>query len=458
MTFRRMAVVVLVSITLWVCGPTRAEETLSIWWERSGLKAQDDALAGAIQRFESRYRVKVALTLLATQEVVPRLVDALAAGRPPDIGFGNLLDLQSTARWAHDGKLEDISSVIDPIRNRFDPAALATVFLYDGVRQNRAYYAFPLQQQTMRIQYWKDMLTDAGLKESDIPLSWDGYWDFWCSTVQQAYRKKAGSRVYGVGLPMGVDSSASTWGFLTFLDATNVRLVDDVGRLLIDEPAVRAGLVKAMTRYTRPYLDGCVPPSSTSWQDADNDVTFQNRTTVLAPTTSLSMVVTSLDDMSNPLRSAAQRAAASESLDAAIATAAFPRKPDGRAMVYRTSVKTGVIFNQANNKRDARRFVAFLLEDAQLTPYVEGGLGRGFPVMRAAQQRPFWKADPARLAVYQQYMRGTVPFEFTRNYRFTTLNHENVWAKAMHRIVTDKVPVEQAVDEMVARIKAVAGP
>ncbi|KAB7604286.1 carbohydrate ABC transporter substrate-binding protein, partial [Verminephrobacter sp. Larva24] len=46
-------------------------------------------------------------------------------------------------------------------------------------------------------------------------------------------------------------------------------------------------------------------------------------------------------------------------------------------------------------------------------------------------------------------------FEFTKNYRFTVLNNENVWAKAVNRIVTDKLPVGQAVDEMIARIKTV---
>ena len=48
-------------------------------------------------------------------------------------------------------------------------------------------------------------------------------------------------------------------------------------------------------------------------------------------------------------------------------------------------------------------------------------------------------------------------FEFTKNYKFTILNNENVWAKAMNRVVNDKIPVDQAVDEVIARIKAVAG-
>ena len=60
------------------------------------------------------------------------------------------------------------------------------------------------------------------------------------------------------------------------------------------------------------------------------------------------------------------------------------------------------------------------------------------------------------MAVYNQFMAGTTPFEFTKNYKFTVLNNENVWAKAMNRILSEKVPVDKATDEMIARIKAVA--
>ena len=116
-----------------------------------------------------------------------------------------------------------------------------------------------------------------------------------------------------------------------------------------------------------------------------------------------------------------------------------------------------MIFQASKNKKRAKEFLTFLLQDENLTPYVEGALGRWFPVTKAGALRPFWKADPHRLAVFKQFEAGTVPFESTKNYRFTILNNENVWAKAVNRVVNDKVSPEQAVDEMIARIKAVAG-
>ena len=71
--------------------------------------------------------------------------------------------------------------------------------------------------------------------------------------------------------------------------------------------------------------------------------------------------------------------------------------------------------------------------------------------------RPFWTADRHRKSVHDQYESGTVTFEFTKNWKFTILNNENVWAKAMNRVVNEKVPVDKAVDELIARIKAVVG-
>ena len=126
-------------------------------------------------------------------------------------------------------------------------------------------------------------------------------------------------------------------------------------------------------------------------------------------------------------------------------------------MVYRAAVKVGVIFADSKNKAKAKEFVQFMLQEENLTPYVEGALGRWFPVTKKAQDSEVLAGRPPQKAVHDQFKAGTVTFEFTKNYKFTILNNENVWAKAMNRVVSEKVPVEKAVDEMIARIKQVAG-
>lgn len=445
------------SAGLLAAGPAFSQEKLTVWWVKGFYKAEDDALFEAIKKFEAKNKgIKIELSQYPIQDMIPKTVAALDSGAPPDIAYADVYDFQVTAKWAFDGKLEDITSVIDPLRSKFEPRALSTTFLYNDQTKSRAYYAFPIKQQTMHIQYWKDMLADAGFKESDIPKTWKEYWDFWCTKVQPAHRQKSGQRSFGIGNPMGVDSSDSFFSFLTFMDAYGVQLVNDSGKLLVDDPSVREKLIQAMTDYTAIYAKGCTPPSSTSWKDPDNNVAFHNKTTVLTHNATISIAAKWLDDSNNATLTEAQRATAKQNYTEKIATAGFPSRPDGKPMTYRAAVKTGVIFKDAKNKPAAKKFLAFLLDESNLTPYVEGSLGRWFPVQLKAQQSPFWKADPHRTAVYNQFMAGTTPFEFTKNYKFTVLNNENVWAKAMNRVLNEKVPVDKAVDEMIARIKAVA--
>ncbi len=438
-------------------GPVAAQEKLTVWWVKGFYKSEDDALYAAIANYEKKTGVKVDLSQYAVQDMIPKTVAALDAGTPPDVAYADVYDFQVLGKWAYDGKLEDISDVINPIKDRFAPNTIETTYLYNDKAKKKAYYGFPTKQQTMHIEYWIDMLEKAGFKESDIPKDWTGYWSFWCDKVQPAYRKATATRNFGIGQPMGVDSSDSFYSFLTFADAYNVKLVDDDGKLQVDDPKVRQGLIGALTDYTAPYTKGCTPPSSTSWKDPDNNVAFHNKTTVMTHNATISIAAKWLDDANNETLTAEQREAGKKAYYELIRTAGFPNKPDGSKMVYRTAVKAGTVFADSKNKARAKEFVSFLLQEENLAPYVEGALGRWFPVTKAGQARPFWQADRHRKSVFDQYAAGTVMFEFTRNYKFTVLNNENVWAKAMNRVVSEKVPVDKAVDEMIARIKAVAG-
>ena len=438
-------------------GVASAQEKLTVWWVKGFYKAEDDALFAAIKKYETKYKnVKIELSQYPIQDMIPKTVAALDAGIPPDLAYSDTYDFQTTASWAYDGKLEDISSVINPLRAKFAPNTVETTFLFNNKLQTRSYYAFPIKQQTMHIQYWADMLADAGFKEADIPTTWKEYWSFWCDKVQPAHRQKTGQRSFGIGQPMGVDSTDSFFSFLTFMDAYNIKLVNDSGKLLVDDPDVRKGLIAAVTDYTAVYGKGCTPPSSTSWKDPDNNVAFHNKTTVMTHNATISIAAKWLDDMNNSALTDAQRATAKKNYTELVKTAGFPNKPDGSKMTYRAAIKTGVIFKDSKNKARAKEFLTFILQEENLTPYVEGSLGRWFPVTKTGQQSKFWKEDVHRKAVYDQFMAGTSTFEFTKNFRFTQLNNENVWAKAMNRVLNEKVPVDKAVDEMIDRIKTVA--
>ena len=457
MKFKTILTSAMIAAGLIASGQASAQEKLTVWWVKGFYKAEDDALFEAIKKYEAKTPgVKIDLSQYPVQDMIPKTVAALDSGSPPDVAYADVYDFQVAGKWAFDGKLEDLSSVIDPIRSKFAPNTAETAFLYNDVDKKRAYYAFPMKQQTMHIQYWSDMLTEAGFKESDIPTSWKEYWSFWCDKVQPAHRQKTGNRTFGIGQPMGVDSSDSYYSFLTFMDAYNVKLVSDSGKLLVDDPAVRTGLISALSDYTNIYVKGCTPPSSTNWKDPDNNVAFHNKTTVLTHNATISIAAKWLDDSKNETLTPEQRANAGKNYNELIRTAGFPNKPDGSQFKYRAAVKVGVVFKDAKNIKRAKEFAAFMMAEENLGPYVDGSLGRWYPVMKSGQASPFWKSDKHRLAVHNQFQAGTVNFELTKNYKFTILNNENVWAKAMNRVASEKWPVDKAVDEMIARIKVVA--
>jgi len=222
-----------------------AQDKLTVWWVKGFYKSEDDALYEAIRKFEQNSGVKVELSQYAVQDMIPKTVAALDAGTPPDVAYADVYDFQVASKWAYEGKLEDLSDIINPIKVRFAPNTVETTLLYNDKAKKRAYYAYPLKQQTMHIQYWVDLLEQAGFKEGDVPKQWKDYWAFWCEKVQPGLRRAAGSRSFGIGQPLGVDSSDSFYSFLTFMDAYDVKLVDDEGKLLVDGPKVKQGLIGA---------------------------------------------------------------------------------------------------------------------------------------------------------------------------------------------------------------------
>jgi multiple sugar transport system substrate-binding protein len=455
---RALALAASVAVSLFTAAaPAAAQEKITVWWSKGFYKSEDDALLAAVKKFEAKTNIKVDLSQYAIQDMIPKTVAALDSSAPPDVAYADTYDVQASGKWAFEGKLEDLTDILEPMKAAFAPNTLETAYLFNGQTKKKAYYGFPMKQQSMHVQIWSDMLAQAGYKISDIPTEWAAYWSFWCDKVQPAYRKASGSRAYGIGQPMGVESTDSLQSFYTFMDAYNVKLVDDDGKLTVDDPKVRQGLIGALKDYTDPYLKGCTPPSSTTWKDPDNNVAFHNRTTVMTHNFTISIAGKWFEDSQNQALTPEQRAAGKKAYEETIVTASFPNKPDGSPLKYRSDVKTGMIFAASRNKAGAKQFVKFMLQEENLGPYVEGALGRWFPVTLAGQQSPFWQADHHRKAVYTQFIGGTLPFDFVKNYKFTILNNENVWAKAMNRVVSEKVPVDRAVDELIARIKEVAG-
>ena len=141
------------------------------------------------------------------------------------------------------------------------------------------------------VHVWNSLLERAGFTLADIPKEWEAFWSFWCDQVQPAVRKALGrDDIWGVGLPMSAAATADTEDELPqFQLAYGTPWLDRDRRLQVDDPAVRAGIIKAMNAYTAIWRKGCTPPDSVNWTNIGNNKAFLAQTVVMTANTTLSI-------------------------------------------------------------------------------------------------------------------------------------------------------------------------
>lgn len=423
--------------------PDAAADTLRIFWNQGFYPEEDLALQEFIAFWEAESGIEVELSLYSSDDILNQATVALENGNPPDILFAHRADYTLQPRWAWEGKLVDVSEVLEPYEDEYTAAALAAAYLYNDVEGDRSYYGVPIEQQTIHIHYWRHLLADAGVDETQIPQDWQGFWEYW-RQAQDTTRKLGKTDLYGLGLTLSVQGSDTYYFFEQVMDAYDVELFDTAGDFQGEDPAVRSQLIEVMTWTTDFYTNEFVPQDAVTWLDSDNNVQFLNQTVLMTPNPTLSIPASQRED--NKL------------YREQIVTLPFPSEPDGEPMTYLASIKQALIFSEANNPEAAKDFLRYLIEPQRLNAYVKGALGRWFPVMDAALSDPFW-ADPAdphiSVAVQQFTQSPTRPFYHAVNPAYAQVQADNVWGQAIGHVVTDGWTPEAAVDEAIGQIQKI---
>jgi multiple sugar transport system substrate-binding protein len=423
-------------------GQSAIAADLVIWWNKSYYQEEDDKFDEIIKSFEAAKGIDVEYSLFTNEDVPVKVLAAISAGEVPDLAFGFLFDLQHTSRWAYEGRLVDVSDVLEPMADRFMPVALDSVNLLNGQTGERSYYAFPTQQQTAHIHVWRSLLEDIGESVDNIPGTWDEFWQYYCDQ-QSALRQSTGNRnFFGVGQPMSSSASDTIFHFMIFANAYGVEWLDGDGNAVLGEH--RQELIDALDSYVMPVRERCNPPGAV---DSDNNVNFLNQVVLMTPNPSMSIPASQYTQ--NP-----------ENYTTNIASIEWPDKPNGEPIVYMTAIKTAVILEGANNVEGAKDFMRFLYEPENFGPYLEGSIGRWFPVMPELVETPFWQddSDPHRRIHRLMYMeRPQNPFPFVYNHRFMQIMTENAIGKAVGRIVLENWSTEDAADELIQRVADAVG-
>jgi multiple sugar transport system substrate-binding protein len=420
---------------------------LLIWWEKGYYAREDEALSEVIAAFEQESGKEVELVLQPQAELPDKLEAALKADRPPDFTFGLWLDTY-IPKWALDDRLVDLTDAVGFFSNLFDPNQLDRAMLLNARTGQRALYGVPVGQIMDHVHVWKSLLERAGFSLDDISKDWDGFRSFWCDQVQPAVRRGSGhDDIWGIGLSMSAGAADTEDQFLQFVAAYDADYVTREGQLVIDDPEIRQRLVKAIDSYTVIYRKGCTPPDSVTWDDAGNNKAFLAQRVVMTPNMTLSIP-------------GALKRERPDDYDDNVATIQWPLGPRGEPFPIMSVPFSAVAFEDGANVEAAKEFVRFLVAEGWLMHYLDFSGEKMLPSIPALLDQPFWldPSDRHHMAAVMQAKTRPLTYQYgpaSGDLRHDQIYNERVWAKAVHRVVTEGITPEQAVDEAILRIKQI---
>jgi multiple sugar transport system substrate-binding protein len=420
---------------------------LVVWWEQGFYPQEDEAVREIIASFKQETGKQVEVAFYPDEELRDNTVAGIAARRPPDFAFGYWLQ-DYIGQWAFDDRLVDLSDAIGHFSDLFDPDVLDWAMWPNGRTGQQALYALPIGLTVNHLHVWKSLLELAGFTLADIPRDWEAFWAFWCDRVQPAVRQATGrDDIYGVGLPMSTKGDDTWTQFHQFIAAYEANYVSRDGRLMIDDAEVRRKLIKAVDSYTAIHGKGCTPPGSVTWANIDNNKQFHAQAVIMTPNQSLS------------IPNALKRERPNDYYEN-VATIEWPLCPQGEPLPIVTDVVSAVVPKDGSNTATAEEFVRFLVAEGWLAHYLDFSAERLLPPMPKLLEQPFWldPSDPHRMAAVMQASSRPLAQEdavAAGNWRYIRIDQDQVWAKAIHRIVTEGISPEQAVDEAIAHIKQI---
>ena len=430
-----------------IAPPGARAADLVVWWEEGQSAEEDEAVREIVAAFEEGAGKRVELVLGVQEEVVADLVAALEAGRrTPDFVF-TVINIQQYDQWAYEGRLVDLTDTVGHFADLFDRDALESLTVLDGTIGRRGLYLLPMGFATHHVHVWKSLLEQAGFTLADIPRDWEAFWAFWCDQVQPAVRETLGrDDVWGIGLPMSLESVDTGNAFWQFVNAYEANYVTRDGRLVIDEPEVRRRLIKTVNSYTAVYRKGCTPPDSITWDGYGNNAQFLAQSIVMTPNQTLSTV------------NALKRERPDDYYNNAV-TIDWPEGAYGQPLAIETFVNRAAVFKDGDNVENAKAFVRFLVGEGWLAHYLDFAGERMLPPMPKLLEAPFWldPSDPHRMRSAMQLLTKPRVLDYYSRFdlRHGTVGQEAVWENAVHRVVTEGLSPEQAVDEAIARIKQI---
>ena len=420
-----------------------AATTATMWWAQGFVQDEDVALKKVVADYEKASGNKIDLSIIPFAPERQKIISALTSGVVPDLFNSNPGEIITQYGWKD--QWVDVTDVVETQKANYHPTALLAAQAYNNVTKQRSFYGVPVTAAVVPIHIWRSLVEKAGYQMSDLPKTWDAFFDFF-KEVQKKLRAQGMRKVYGQGFQVtanGVDPNNLYYAFLIGYGGQNLFTQD--GKAHFDDPAVKEAAIKALSYLTSAYKEGYVPPSAINWNDADDNNAFHAQLMVMDVDGTLSTEV-------------AVKAEHPEQYYREMATQGFPLSNDGKPVTSQVGFGCGLIPKGAQNVAVAKEFLKYWIRPEIVGAYIKTGLGRNLPPMPALVKDPFWQdpKDPHLPGYAKQGMVDpTMPFYYVFNPAIAEIDAEHVWSVAMFDVINNGMAPAQAIDKAFKRAETI---
>jgi multiple sugar transport system substrate-binding protein len=345
--------------------PERNAQLSLLRWKRF-IQTEEDAFMELVANFTKATGVKVSVTNEGLDDVQPKASVAANTGQGPDMFWG----LYSLPHLFPQ-KCVDLTDVADYLGKKYGGWVPSAVTY--GKSGNK-WIGIPVAYNGNVMNYRKSSSEKAGFKE--FPKTTDEF---------LAYAKAMKAQNTPGGMALGHATGDGNAWVHWCLWAFGGNLVDKNDKVIINSPETEAAL-----NYAKQLYEVFIPGTA-SWNDAFNNKAFLSG---------------EVHWTNNGVSIYATAKAQKMDMTADIEHALWPVGPVGKPtefhVAYPILVMTYSKFPQAS-----KAFIAFMMEAANLDPWVEKSVGYLTPGLTAYEKNPVWTSDP-KLTVCRDVAKRTL--------------------------------------------------
>lgn len=419
-------------------------KTLTVWWNQGFYAAEDQAFRNLVAGWEKQSGIKVNLSMITGDALDEKVISALTTGVVPDLIYSDHGPAQTLPQAAWKNQLVDVSDVVETQKSQYSETALRSAEYYDNVTKKRSFFGVPIKAQALNIPMWRPLIEKAGYQMSDIPKTWDAFFDFF-KPVQKKLRAKGMRHVYGLGYTLSTTGADPNNLYNQVLIAYGGGgIVTPDGKLHLDDPAVQKAMVDGLNMLCIPYKQGYVPRSAINWGDPDNNNAFHSKEVVMTPNDTISISTAVMDNKQWYYHD--------------IVTAPMPLDNSGKPVAVMLSVPQCYIPKGAKNIDGAKGFLRDLIEPKNLGSYLKEARARWLPVMVSiVKDDPYWldPSDPHRTVAIKQGVLGpTTVWPSAYNPAYAQVDAEHLWGVMEADVINGTKP-EDAIAKVSKRIETI---